>query len=235
VDRILVAREGGGARIGQLLRLARNAGVAVTHLPREVLTRKVGRATGHQGVAALVSAVPYADVQELCETAAARSDGLLVLLDQVADPGNLGAVVRTAAGAGADGVILTREGTVGLSPAVAKSSAGALERIAVARERRPGRRLQALRQRGFSVIGLDPRAARPWDSLNLRGRVVLVAGGEERGIRQSLREACDSCVAVPLAAGVESLNVAVALGIVLFEVVRQRRPRPGEPPAARRA
>jgi 23S rRNA (guanosine2251-2'-O)-methyltransferase len=226
VERIFVARGRGGG-LGRILRQAREAGIPVTHLPRDLLAKKAGAAARHQGVAAQVAPVAYAVTETLCREAAARPDGLLVLLDRVVDPGNLGAVLRTAAAAGADGVLLASEGTVGLTPAVAKASAGAVERIPVAREAKPARRLERLREVGFTALALDPRGDRPWDRLNVSGRAVLVLGGEARGPRPAVVRACDQRVAIPLAGGVESLNVAVAAGVLLFELVRRRRGAPG--------
>ncbi len=222
IDRILVARDGTQG-LGRLLRKAREDGVPVTHLPREILARKVGRTAVHQGVAALVSAVPYSDPDDICRAAAARPDGMVVVLDGVEDPRNLGATIRSAAAAGADGVLLGLEGTVGLTSVAAKASAGAVERLPVAREGRLRERLLALREAGFRLLALDPGGACAWDAVDLRGRHVIVAGGEGRGLRRGLLDVCDLRIAVPLALGVESLNVSVAVAVVLFEAVRQRR------------
>jgi 23S rRNA (guanosine2251-2'-O)-methyltransferase len=224
-ERLFVAHEAGG--LGSVLRRAREAGIPITRLPRELLARKVGPRARHQGVALRVSPVAYADAEAVCAAAAGREDGLLVLLDGVEDPGNLGAVLRAAAAAGAHGVLLSTERSAGLSPAVAKSSAGAVERIPVARERLLARRIGALRERGFRAVALDGRAPRPWDREDLGGRLALVAGSEGRGIREAVAAACDIRVAIPLERGVESLNVAVAVGVLLFEAVRQRRPPDG--------
>ena len=161
VERILVAREGAGAGLGQLLRSAREAGIPVTHLAREVLGRKAGTRAVHQGVAAVVSPMSYADADSICRIAAERR-GILVVIDGVSDPGNLGAIVRTAAAVGACGLLLGGEGTVGVTPVVAKSSAGAVERIPIARELHLRRRLLALRALGFRVAAQDSRGASPW-------------------------------------------------------------------------
>ena len=220
-ERLYVARQAGG--LGSILRRARDAGVPVTRLPRELLARKVGGRARHQGVALRVSPVEYADVDALCDAAAARPDGMLVLLDGVEDPGNLGAVLRASAGAGADGVLLASEGGVGLTPAVAKSSAGAVERIPVARERLLARRVSNLRERGFFAVALDRRGDLDWDRAELTGRLALVAGSEGRGVREAVAQACDIRVAIPLQKEMDSLNVAVAVGVLLFEAVRQRR------------
>lgn len=234
IDRVLVSRESGGHNLGGLLRAARAAGVPVTHLPKEVLARKTGSRAVHQGVAALVAPVAYADAEDLCAAAALAPAGLLVVLDGIEDPRNLGAVIRTAAAAGAHGILLGTEETVGLTPAVAKTAAGALERIPIAREPKLGRRMESLKSRGFRVVALDTRSDRLWDTESYRGRVVLVAGGEARGLRRGLLEAADARVALPLASGIESLNVSVAVGAVLYEVVRQRgRPEKSENPVLR--
>lgn len=224
IDRILVAREGGSRGLGLLLRSAREAGVPVTHVPREVLGRRAGARAIHQGVAAVVSAVPYVDAEEMCSRVASMPDGLLVALDGVEDPRNLGAVLRTAAAAGAGGVLLAADSTVGLTPAAAKTSAGAVERIPVAREGHFRRRLDSLRAAGVRVLGLTASSGVPWDRLpTISGPVAIVAGGEERGLRRGTAEACTERVTIPLAKGVESLNVSVAVAVILFEVVRRRR------------
>ncbi len=172
----------------------------------------------------MVSVAAYADAAELCR-AALTSRGVLVALDRITDPGNLGAVVRSAAAAEAVGILLGGEGTVGLTPVVAKASAGTLERIPVAREPRLRKRLMDLRTQGFRVVVLDGRGDIPWDRADLSGPVVLVAGGEGAGVRTGLREVAEQTVAIPLGRGVESLNVSAAVAVVLFEAVRQRRAR----------
>ena len=225
IDRILVAREGGGHNLGRLLRAARDAGIPVTHLPREALARKIGARAVHQGVAAQISSTPYVPPEAVVAAASADPSGLIVMLDGIEDPRNLGAIVRTAAAAGAQGVLLGIEDTVGLTPAAAKTAAGALERIPVAREPKPRRRIETLREAGFRAVAHDPRGRTPWDEEESPGRVLVVAGGEAHGLRRSLLEAVDARVALPLAAGVESLNVSVAVGAVLFEVRRRRRAR----------
>lgn len=221
IERILVAREL-GRTVGRILREAREAGIPVTHLSRERLVAHTGRRSSAQGIVAQVAAARYADVESICASANAKPDGLLVLVDRVTDAGNLGAIVRTAAAAGADGVLLSREGTVGLTPHVVKASAGAVERIPVAREAEPGRRIERLREKGFLCLALDPRGGTPWTEARLGGRVVVVAGGEERGPRPGIVAKCNIVVAIPLERGIESLNVAVATAVVLFEARRQR-------------
>jgi 23S rRNA (guanosine2251-2'-O)-methyltransferase len=207
VERIFVV-QGRHARLGGLLRLARERGVPVTHVAREALVRKVGRGAVHQGVAARVASWSYASADDLCTTAAGDPGALLVLVDRVTDPRNLGAI---------------------LTPLAVKASAGAVESVLVAREPKPGRRLAALRAQGFRIVGLDAAGQPVWEGEPLTGRIVFVAGGEQAGPSAAVARACDRWIAVPLAPGVESLNVAVALGVLLFEAVRQRRTVPRRP------
>jgi 23S rRNA (guanosine2251-2'-O)-methyltransferase len=225
VERVFIVR-GRQAKLGRLLRAARERGVPVSHLSREVLARKVGRRAVHQGVAARVTPLAYAPVDRLVAAAQKDPRGTLVLVDRVTDPRNLGAILRTAAGAGVTGVLLSGEGTVGLNSTVVKTSAGTVERLPVAREPKGARRIRELRERGFVAVALDPRGAPLWDGEPLRGRIIIVAGGEQAGPSSSVLRACDRRVSVPLSRGVESLNVAVALGVLLFEAVRQRRSEP---------
>ena len=199
VERILTSREKSRG-VGPILKRARHAGIPVTYLSRDLLSRKLGRKVNHQGVAATVAPKPYAQPDDLA-AAARDADGILVLLDRVVDPGNLGATLRSAAGAGATGVLLPADATVGVTPAVLRSSAGAAERIDVARVGRPARWLEARREEGFRVAVLDARADTDWDAVEWSGPWILVAGGEQRGVRPALSEAADVRVRIPLAAG----------------------------------
>jgi len=225
IERILVARESAGT-VGRLLRIAREAGIPVTHIDRDRLAARAGRRSATQGIVAQVAAAAYAPLAPSVGKAQAKPDGLLVLVDRVTDAGNLGAIVRTAAAAGADAVILSREGTAGLTSHAIKASAGAVERIPVCREPEPARRVETLREEGFLCLALDPQGGVAWTDLPLTGKVLVVAGGEERGARPGIVEKCDNRVAIPLERGMDSLNVAVATGVILFELQRQRRARP---------
>jgi 23S rRNA (guanosine2251-2'-O)-methyltransferase len=209
--------------LGSMLGTARKAGIPVTYLPREQFARKLGARTVHQGIAAQVALRPYAVVDDVCDAACANPAGQLVLLDGVVDPRNLGAAIRTAAGAGVDGIILGSEKTAGLTPAAAKTSAGAIERIPVARCERLSGRIEKLKKNGFFCVGLDLKGSEAWTDVDLTGRIIYVAGGEERGLRPGISAACDRLLRIPLNRGIESLNVAVALGVLLFEAARQRR------------
>ncbi len=145
-----------------------------------------------------------------------------MVLDGVEDPRNLGAVIRAAAAAGADGLFLPSHGAAGLTAACAKASAGAVERLPIARVGNVVSFLKTLKERGIWVAGLDPQGGTPWTGFDLTLPVALVVGGEGRGLRRLARETCDVLLSIPLRSEVESLNLAVAAGVALFEAVRQR-------------
>ena len=222
IERILVARESEGNRIGRVLKEARKAGIPVSRLPREGLVRKVGRQAVHQGVVAVVAPLEYKGLEDIA-TRSLQAGRLMVLLSGAEDPRNVGAVLRTACAAGADGVILAGEHSAGVTPGAVKTSAGAAMKIQVGREAKPVRAIRDLKRLGFRVIGLDHRSENSWDTADLRGPVVLVAGGEGRGLSRSVLQECDENISIPLSEKVESLNLSVAVGVLLYEVVRQRK------------
>jgi len=220
VTRVIVAASRRDARIRLVMEAARAAGVPVARQPDSALDRLAEGET-HQGVIALVADAPYADPDELLRSAGPSS--LFVVLDGIEDPRNLGAVVRVAAAAGADGLFLPERGTPGLTPVAVKAAAGAVERLPVARVGNIVVLLKSLKEKNVWVVGLDGEAASPWTSFDLTSPVALVLGGEGRGLRRLARETCDVVLSIPMSGGVESLNLSVAAGIVLFEAVRQRR------------
>ena len=229
VTRVLIASSRRDARVGRVLEAARAAGVPVMRQPDQALDRLAG-GEAHQGVVAFVAGAPYTDPEELL--GAADRSALFVVLDGVEDPRNLGAVVRAAAAAGARGLFLPERGAVGLTAVAVKASAGATERLPVARVGNIVSLLKSLKERNVWVIGLDICGGAPWTSFDLTSPVALVLGGEGKGLRRLARETCDVVLSIPMASGVDSLNLAVAAGVVLFEVVRQRRAVPGAGPGA---
>lgn len=220
VTRVVIAASRHDARMRQIVEAGRKVGVPVQFQPDRAVDRLAG-GEAHQGVVAFVAGTPYADPGDLLESAGPRA--LFVVLDGVEDPRNLGSVIRTAAAAGADGLFLPERGATGLTPVAVKASAGLAERLPVARVTNIVALLKSLQEKNIWVVGVDPEGATPWTSFDLTVPLALVLGGEGRGLRRLARETCDVVLSVPLAAGVESLNLAVAAGVVLFEVVRQRR------------
>jgi len=185
--------------------------------PPEELQRRCG-SPDHQGVVAELDPYPYADPAALL----GREGSLLVALDQVQDPRNLGAICRSAEVAGAAGVVIPERRAAEVTAVACKSSAGAVEHLEVARVRNLTDWLGEAKEAGFWIWGADAEAeARPWDA-DLSGATVLVLGGEGKGIRPRVASACDGLVALPRAGAVESLNVSAAAAALLFEAVRQR-------------
>lgn len=227
VERIYVEQGKQGGRIAQLKNLARSKGVPLELVDATRMQRMAGEhARGsHQGIIASVSAMPYTELEDLL--AGCAQEAVLLLVDGVEDPRNLGALVRTAAAAGAAGVIIPERRTAGLSPLAAKAAAGGLEVVPVARVGNMAACVRRLQEESFWTVALDAAAEKPWDALDFPARLALVVGGESDGVRRLVRETCDEAVGIPLAGGMESLNVSVAAGICLFEAVRQRRLRRG--------
>jgi len=228
VEYVLVAQGSHSHRVQQIVDACRAAGISVRFAPRAALDREAGTAQ-HQDVIAICSAKGYDDLETLV---GGRAKPLLVALDGVEDPGNLGAIVRTAVAAGADGIVIPERRAAGLSPAVARAAAGALEHMKVARVTNLVRALLELKERGVWVFGFEPAAPKSYLDFDYSGPCALVLGGEGRGLRRLVREACDDLASIPLYGPVESLNVSVAAAVVLYEAARQRRKDSGVSPSA---
>ena len=234
-DRLLVVKGLRSRRLSDAIRRATRLGIPLRFEMRETLDRMAG-GVPHQGLIAVVSAKPLLSLEHLLDTS--RSPALLVALDGVEDPRNLGAILRTAEAAGADGVLLPERHSAGLSETVDRTSAGAMEHVQVARVGNLVHALKTLKARGLWVVGFDAGGDERWDAVGMTQPVCLVLGGEGRGIRRLVRDHCDHLVSIPHFGHVSSLNVSVAAGIALYEVVRQRgtvpspvRPIPARPPA----
>jgi 23S rRNA (guanosine2251-2'-O)-methyltransferase len=204
-------------------RVAADRGLAVLEVTRSELDRLTDRAV-HQGLALKVPAYEYADPGDLLD--AARESGrpaLVVALDSVTDPRNLGAVVRSAGAFGAHGVVVQERRAAGMTASAWKTSAGAAARVPVARAVNLTRQLKEYQRAGLMVVGLDAEGELPVDDLDLATEpIVVVVGSEGRGLSRLVRETCDVLVRIPMAAATESLNAGVAAGIALYEVDRRR-------------
>jgi 23S rRNA (guanosine2251-2'-O)-methyltransferase len=216
LDRVLVAKGAGGPRVQEIVDLSRKNSTPLRFEERGALDRLAGSAA-HQGVVALGAAKRYAELEDVVETAR-----MLVVLDGVEDPHNLGAVVRTAHAAGADAVVVPERRAAGLTETVAKAAAGALEHLPVVRLTNINRALEDLKKRGYWIYGVDERGDQDYDRVEFAERAVLVFGAEGKGLHQMVREHCDVLVRIPLVGKISSLNVSVAAGVVLFEWKRRR-------------
>ncbi|HEU0265883.1 MAG TPA: 23S rRNA (guanosine(2251)-2'-O)-methyltransferase RlmB, partial [Geobacterales bacterium] len=220
----LFLTEGNDRRQEKVLALAKERGVAVRRREKKDISRLTGT-EHHQGVALRLEGFPYTDLQQLLDTIAAKSGtGLVVVLDGIQDPHNLGAIIRSAACAGADGVIIPRDRAVGVTPVVEKASAGAAETVPVVQVTNIAQTLATLKEADFWIYGASQESDATIYDQQLSGSIALVIGGEGEGIRPLVRKGCDVLAAIPLQGGVQSLNASVAAGIFLFEVVRQRLP-----------
>lgn len=216
-----VARERHDLRLQRIIEECRRLGLPVRFLPHAELDRLAGN-NGHQGVVAVTSAKQYSDLDDIVE-AKRGTHSLIVVLDGVEDPHNLGAILRTADAAGADGAVIPERRAAGVTGAVAKASAGASEHLPVARVTNISRTLEELKQKSIWVVGLDERAPQSYDALDYKMDCAVVLGAEGKGLHDLVRKRCDFLVSIPMLGKVPSLNVSVAAGIVLYEVVRQRK------------
>lgn len=233
VRRIYVAASAHGSGLAELLSEARTRDVAIETVDRRWLDARVGD-VGHQGVLAEVAPFAYAGVDDLLARAAARGEPPLLLgLDSLQDPQNFGTLVRAALAAGVHGVLIPAHRSVGVTPAVSKASAGAVEHLAVAQVTNLVRAVLALKQAGVWVYGLAVDAERPFWEVDWRSPSALLVGAEGAGLGRLVRGACDELVSVPMAPGsVQSLNAATAGALALYEAFRQRRGAPHEPGSA---
>ncbi|HVA93441.1 MAG TPA: 23S rRNA (guanosine(2251)-2'-O)-methyltransferase RlmB [Candidatus Dormibacteraeota bacterium] len=222
LDTLIVAKGSHGNRIEELVRLARKLDIPVRFEERMQLDRTAGTRE-HQGVVAFVAASPMASFEDLLKPRDAHgAPGLVVLLDGVEDPQNLGAIVRTALTAGARGVVIPERRAAGLTETVARASAGALAHLPVARVKNLARAMEEMKEAGYWLVGLDERAEQCYTGVDLKVPVGIVLGGEGKGLHALTRERCDFLVSIPTTGPVRALNVSVAAGVMLFEVVRQR-------------
>ena len=215
LERLLVAQGAGGPRLQEIIDLARRASIPVRFEPRAALDRLAGT-SAHQGVVAVGAAQRYTDLDAVaaCE--------MLVVLDGVEDPHNLGAIIRTAHAAGAAAVVIPERRAAGVTDVVAKAAAGAIEHLPVVRVTNINRALEELKRRGFWIYGLDERGTETYDQVQYASPAAVVLGGEGKGLHEQVRKHCDALVRIPVTGPISSLNVSVAAGVMLFEWRRRR-------------
>ncbi|MBT9176153.1 MAG: putative TrmH family tRNA/rRNA methyltransferase [Firmicutes bacterium] len=220
INKLFVQKQAGGG-IRQIFKLARQQGVVVVEVEKVTLD-KMCEGRPHQGVVADVAVESYVEFEDLVAKALAEPRPLLVMLDHIEDPHNLGAILRSALAAGAQGVIIPKRRSAALSPTVAKVSAGAVMHLPVARVANLAQHVARLKDAGFTVVGAEASGKVLYD-VKLTGPLALIVGSEDDGISRLLRENCDELVAIPAMGPIGSLNASVAAGVVLFEIVRQHR------------
>lgn len=227
MQRILIAEQRkAGREVHEIVRLAKERGVEVRWAPREALNREAPNAS-HQGIIAIVSATQYSILDDVLKIPAKRGEAaLFLILDGVEDPRNLGAILRTAETAGVHGVIVPERRAAGLTETVAKAAAGALEYVPVVKVVNLVNTIEELKKNGIWTAAAEAGGGDVyWDADFVRP-TALVLGGEDKGVRRLVKEHCDYLVSLPLMGHINSLNVSVAAGALLYEVIRQRRKGP---------
>jgi len=225
-DRIVIAKGRQDTRVEDIVQLARARNISLRFEDRSQLDR-LADSKDHQGIVGLVASRAAGTLDEILAAANAGvgrgEKGLIVLLDGVEDPHNLGAVIRTSLAAGAHGVVIPERRAAGLTDTVARASAGALAHLPVAKVTNLVRTMEELKDAGYWLVGLDERGDKNYTEVDYRSPTGIVLGGEGKGLHELTRKRCDFVVSLPTTGPVKSLNVSVAAGVVLFEALRQRR------------
>ena len=221
VREIWTSRGGSSAAVRRILRQARGLGIKVRTFDRQRLGAEVGT-TGHQGIIAFLSPYDYAEVETILEGSLAEGPALILVLDGIEDPQNLGGLIRTAYICGAHGVVLPKDRAAPLTATVAKASAGALEHCQVARVTNLRRTLEQIKEKGIWVVALTMEGDQPIYALDLCQPTALVIGGEAKGIRPLIKKTCDFQASIPQQGRLDSLNAAAAGAMALYETMRQR-------------
>jgi 23S rRNA (guanosine2251-2'-O)-methyltransferase len=218
-----MAKERHDIRLQRLIEDCRRLSVPVRFLQRTELDRMAGNAA-HQGVVAVTSAKQYSDLGDVVGAKRGKYS-LVIVLDGVEDPHNLGAILRTADAAGANGVIIPERRAASVTGTVTKASAGASEHLPIAKVTNIARTVEELKELNLWTVGLDERARQTYDALDYNMDCALVLGAEGKGLHDLVKRKCDFLISIPMLGKVPSLNVSVAGAVVLYEIVRQRRAR----------
>ncbi|MEQ1605650.1 MAG: 23S rRNA (guanosine(2251)-2'-O)-methyltransferase RlmB [Pyrinomonadaceae bacterium] len=220
IDKVVIADGAKEHRLSEIIDLCRERSIAWNRVPRETFAKHLESGVNHQGVIAFVASADYVSTDEILENTAEVP--LIVVLDGVEDPRNLGAILRTAEGAGVDGVIIPERRAVGLNDTVAKSSAGAIEYVKVAKTANLNRFIEKLKEKDIWVVGTSMDTGMSYTEWDWTRPSALVLGGEGGGLHRLVAENCDVLVKIPMYGKIDSLNVSVAAGVILFEARRQR-------------
>lgn len=226
IEKVMIAEGAREHRLSEIIELAKRHNIQRNTMSRDDLSRLVGQGVNHQGVAAFAAAADYVSADDILDNTG--EDALLVVLDGVEDPRNLGAILRSAECAGVDGVLIPERRAVGLTETVAKSAAGATEYIKVAKVGNINRLIEDLKERNIWVVGTSGDAETAYTDWDWTRPSALVMGGEGSGLHRLVAENCDILVKIPMYGKIESLNVSVAAGVVLFEALRQRSMKESE-------
>jgi 23S rRNA (guanosine2251-2'-O)-methyltransferase len=226
VEKIYIQKTASSRIVSEIVHLCRQKGIPVRFEPGAYFERQTNGAS-HQGVLAVCSAQKYKDIEDIFASLSACPT--LVVLDSIEDPRNLGAIIRTCAASGVEGVILPKDHSTGLTSTVAKTAAGALDHVQVVRVSNLVNAMKEIKEKGIWIVGVESEQKKQYDELDYQMPLALVFGNEGKGIRRLVRETCDFLVSIPTPGKIHSLNVSVAAGVVLYEVLRQRSGRRNPP------
>lgn len=222
IEKMYIAK---GVREGsliQIISMAKDKGIVIHEVDREKLDA-MSETRSHQGVIAIVSPYKYVEVDEILDDARRKGEPpFIILLDEIYDPNNLGSILRTANACGAHGVIISKRRAVGLTPAVAKSSAGAIEYVKVSKVTNIVNTIKYLKEQGVWIAGADMDGRKMYFEADLTGPIALVIGSEGQGIGKLVKENCDFIIRLPMMGEISSLNAGVAGAVAMYEIVRQR-------------
>ena len=224
VDKVVVADGAKEHRLSEIIDICRARSIAWSRVPRETFEKNLEPGVNHQGVMAFSAAADYVDADAVLE--AASETPLVMVLDGVEDPRNLGAILRVAECSGVDGIVIPERRAVGLNDTVAKSSAGAIEYVSVTKTPNLNRFIEKLKEKNIWVVGTSADAEMSYTDWDWTRPSALVLGGEGSGLHRLVAENCDVLVKIPMYGKIDSLNVSVAAGVILFEARRQREKKP---------
>lgn len=223
INKLIIAKGTTGGSLSEIRAKALAKKIPIQEVERTNLD-SLAEGANHQGVMALVAARDYVEVEDILAIAKQKGeDPLILLLDEIEDPHNLGAILRSADGAGAHGVIIPKRRSASLTETVAKASAGAVEYVPVARVSNIAQTIEVLKQQGLWIVGADALGDKVYWEQDMTGPLGIVVGSEGKGIGRLIKEKCDFLVGIPMKGKISSLNASVATSLILFEVLRQRR------------
>lgn len=221
IDKILIKKGGTEGSINVIIKLAKQRGIIISEAEKQKLD-SLSEGENHQGVVALCAAHEYSSVRDILDKAKEKGHApFIIICDKITDPHNLGSIIRTADCVGADGVIIPKHNSVGLNSVVAKTSAGAIEYVPVAKVTNIARTIEDLKKEGLWIAGAD-MDGEEMGKTDLKGAIAIVIGSEGEGISRLVKEKCDFIVRIPMFGQINSLNASVAAGVIMYEVLRQR-------------
>ncbi|ABR50569.1 RNA methyltransferase, TrmH family, group 3 [Alkaliphilus metalliredigens QYMF] len=222
IDKLLIAKGAEEGSMKKIIGMAKDQNIIVQYVERQKLDQ-ISESHAHQGVIAQVAAYEYSDVETILENAQKKGKSpFILILDEIMDPHNLGSIIRTADAVGVDGIIIPKRRAVGLTAVVAKTSAGAIEYVPVAKVSNISQTIDKLKEKGVWVAGADMKGKQLHFEADFKGALALVIGGEGSGISRLVKEKCDFLVKLPMAGQVSSLNASVAAAVLMYEAYRQR-------------